>query len=499
MTRGTAVLVTLVVYKLILLGLGVWGSRRTKNATDFYLGGRQLGPLVAAVSAAASSSSAWTILGVSGAAYSFGLSALWLFPACVGGFALNWYVLAPGLRRVSRERHAVTVIELLAGPRSRPLSGALRGVAATIVLVSLGCYVCSQFQAAGKTFAATFDMDPRWAVLMGATIVVAYTLLGGFWAASLTDTLQGLLMAGTAVLLPVGALLEVGGWSALSDGLAAVDQPGFLSLTRELPLMSGIGLVLGMLGVGLGYPGQPHVVNRLMALQDGEKPLRDARRIAMAWAALVFAGMLLLGLCGRVLYPLLADNETVFITATNGLFPPVVAGIMLAAVLSAIMSTADSQLLVAGSTVTHDLGLAGGSQASLLRRSRGVLLMLSAGAVLAAIFTDAKIFNRVLFAWGAMGAAFGPLLLVTVLRGPVAPVRSLLAMLFGAGLSVSAYYMVDDAADKGWERVLPFAVALLCAVWPGGHDELRSRDAPDRQGAPQDEVQLRTGGSARRR
>jgi sodium/proline symporter len=466
MTRGQAILVTLVAYKLLLIAIGLWGRRRTRDASDFYLGGGRLGPIVAAVSAAASSSSAWTMLGVSGAAYAVGLSALWLLPACVSGFVINWYLLAPGLRRVAHESGALTVTQLLAGPAGRPLQRTIRVVASVIVLVSLGFYVCSQLQGAGKTFATTFGLGLTESILVGAAIVVLYTLLGGFWAVSVSDTLQGGLMALTALVLPVTALAAVGGPGAMVDGLTALEDPAWLSPTRQLPLMAGLGLTLGLLGIGLGYPGQPHVVNRLMALRPEAGALVFARRVAVAWALIVFTGMLLLGLCGRLLLPALADNETVFIAATDLLFPPVVTGVMLAAVLSAIMSTADSQLLVAGSAVTVDLELGGRSQGSLLLRSRLVVLLLSAGAVIGAITTDETIFNRVLFAWGAMGAAFGPLLLVTVRRGPVPPGRTLSAMLAGCGLSVTAYYAFPAAEDKVWERVLPFVVALAIAAWP---------------------------------
>jgi len=467
MSREDAVLITLVAYKVVLLGMGVLGARRTHDAADFFLGGRKLGPVVAAVSASASGASAWTMLGVSGAAYAGGLSAIWVLPACVGGIAFNWYVLAPGLRRLESTRNAITVTELLAGPEGQPYGRSIRWVASVIVLLSLGFYVCSQFLGAGKTFATTFDIPRSQAVLLGASIVVLYTLVGGFWAVSLTDTLQGLLMAATAIIVPIVAMVEVGGLDALLEGLRGVEQPGFLSLTKDLPLMAGIGFVVGMLGIGLGFPGQPHIVNRLMALRPDKRSLVVARRVAVAWGIVVFIGMLVLGLAGRVLIPVLADTETVFVAATNQLFPPVLAGVMLAAVLSAIMSTADSQLLVAGSAVTHDLGLGGHSQRSLLLRSRLVVLALSAGAAVAAATTDETIFSQVLFAWGALGAAFGPLLVITVLRGPVTPGRTLAAMTAGGGLSIGVYYAFPEQADGSW-KLAPYALSALIALWPSG-------------------------------
>jgi Na+/proline symporter len=305
-------------------------------------------------------------------------------------------------------------------------------------------------------------MDRVSAIWLGAGIVLLYTMLGGFWAVSLTDALQGLLMAATAVLLPVAALVAVGGPWGLAAGLAEVAAPGYLSLWRGMAPAAALGFVLGLLGIGLGYPGQPHVVNRFMAIRD-ERAVVVGRRISVAWAVVIYIGMILLGLCGRVLYPGLIDPELVFVTAANGLFHPIVSGVMVAAVLSAIMSTADSQLLVAASTVTHDLGLGGKSRARLVTRSRVVVVLLSLGAVLAALYGSQQIFSRVLFAWTAMGSAFGPLLLVTVLRGPVPPRTSLCSMAAGFLLAVLAYTFPETRGGF-LERVLPFLIALAIAL-----------------------------------
>ncbi len=470
MPSSTAILVTLIVYKAILILVGLWAQRRTRTGEDFFLGGRQLGPWVAAISASASSSSAWTLLGVSGAAYQWGLSAIWLFPACVGGFVLNWFVLAPALQRASHRTGALTVTELLAG-RHRGVAA----VASAIILLSLCTYVAAQFQGAGKTFNETFGWSIESSILLGSGIVILYTLAGGFWAVSLTDTLQGLLMAATAVLLPVAALGQVG-----LDGLFADAPEGYLSLTRNMAGPAGLGFVSGLLGIGLGYPGQPHVVTRFMALRDA-RAVASGRTIALSWAVLVYTGMLILGWSGRALLPELADNEVVFVAATQALFPPVVAGVMLAAVLSAIMSTADSQLLVAASAVTHDLGL---GRARLVLAARLVIVGLSVSAVLTALYGPRAIFDRVLFAWSAMGAAFGPLLLVTVLRGPVPPGRTLFAMVVGFVLSVAAHLFPGNhlfPATKGgfMERVFPFVVALLIAGW--GRVELSGGSSRSRE------------------
>ncbi|MCB9882152.1 MAG: sodium/proline symporter [Planctomycetes bacterium] len=464
MDKATAILITLVIYKVTLIAIGLYAERKTKDGTDFFLGGRRLGPLVAAISASASSSSAWTLLGVSGLAYAKGLSALWLFPGCVGGFCINWFLLAPRLHRISREENALTLTDVLAGEQRTEERRPVRWLAGTIVLACLAFYVAAQFQGSGKAFAEFFELDTSTAILIGSGIVVFYTLIGGFWAVSLTDTLQGLLMAITSVVLPVAAFVVVEQRVGFATGLARVTTPGYLNLFGDAGWISGAGFAFGLLGIGIGYPGQPHVVNRFMALRSGENEVRNARRIAIAWAVCVYAGMLLLGLCGRILLSDLADRETVFLAMADEIFPPVLAGIMLAAVLSAIMSTADSQLLVAASAATHDLELTGRGDTTFLSRSRLVILVLSAGAVLLALFGSQRIFDPVLFAWSAMGAAFGPLVLVRAFRGPVRPRPTMFAMGLGFLLSVIAYTLPETKST--WiERWVPFAVAYAVAWW----------------------------------
>jgi sodium/proline symporter len=467
MTPHQAILATLLVYLAALVVIGFVSRRRTRDGADFYLAGRRMGPLVASLSASASSSSAWTLLGVSGFAYASGVSAVWLLPACVGGFALNWFVLAPRLRETSRRTGALTATEVLAGDARGTGRRAIVTMASAIILVSLATYVASQFQAAGLAFADTFQWPVRYSIVLGGVIVVAYTMLGGFWAASLTDTLQGLVMAATAVVLPVGALLAVGP-TRLLERLGEVPVDGYISIWRGLGPATALGFVLGLLGIGLGYPGQPHVVNRFMALRPGAGTMQVARWAALGWAATVYCGMVLLGLCARVLFAELPTGESAFMTVANELFPPVLAGIIVAAVLSAVMSTADSQLLVAGSSVTHDLGLGGADRSTLLLRSRLTVLGLSAAAIAAALTVEESIFSRVLFAWSSMGCAFGPLLLVIALRGPVSVRGTLASMSSGFVLSVTAYALRQLGLLGEWsgtlERVVPFFVALLIAM-----------------------------------
>jgi sodium/proline symporter len=457
MTRAEAILFTLVAYKLVLVGIGLWASRRTRSTGDFFLGGRRLGAWVAAISASASSSSAWTLVAVSGMAYLWGWPALWLFPATVSGFVLNWLWVAPRLMRASRASGTITLTEFLAG--AGPETGWPRRIvllASGIVLFSFTFYIAAQFQAAGNAFASAFDLEMRTAVAIGAAVVLLYTLLGGFWAVSVTDTLQGLLMALTAIILPVAAVLAAGGWGAMLDVLAAQGPATGGPPTAGI---AAVGFVLGTLGIGLGYPGQPHVVNRFMALRD-RRALRDAKVIALSWAVIIYAGMLTTGLAARALFGGQFADEQVLFEVAGRLFAPVVAGVMIAAVLSAIMSTADSQLLVAASSVSHDLPRRGRGS---LAMSRLVVGLISLLAVVVALLLPQTIFVRVLFAWTALGAAFGPPLLVRLAGFELPPQRVFAAMATGFLGTVLFYWLPGTPGD--WlERLVPFFGSLLICL-----------------------------------
>lgn len=459
MDRTTSVFITLVFYNLILIGVGLWARGRNKDVEDFYLGGRGLGPWVAAISASASSSSAWTLLGVSGAAYAWGLPALWLFPSTVGGFLFNWLWVAPRLQKLATAEKAVTLSEVIAPPAAGRHRNLILRTAALIIVFCFTFYIASQFEAAGKAFESVFDLSKQNAIMIGAGIVLAYTLLGGFWAVSVTDSVQGILMVVASVALPIVSLSAVGGFGALADGLAAIGDVGSPIGTGALV---GVFFVLGLFGIGVGYPGQPHVVNRFMALKD-DRALRQGRIIALGWAAIVYAGMLLLGLSARVLFADLGDSEQVLFHAANELLPAVISGVMVAAVLSAIMSTADSQLLVASSAISYDWNLAAGKDTSGLTNTRATVIVVLILATTLALGWRADIFSRVLFAWSAAGSAFGPILIMRLLGRSVSYRATFAAMVTGFGLTVVISLFPDAPGDVA-ERLVPFFIAMMIAM-----------------------------------
>jgi sodium/proline symporter len=455
MDRTTSVLVTLVLYNALLIGVGLWARGRNRDVKDFFLAGRGLGAWVAAISASASSSSAWTLLGVSGAAYAWGLPALWIFPSTVGGFLLNWAWVAPRLQKLAGAENAVTLSEVVAPKEIGAHRKLILRVAALIIVFCFTFYIASQFEAAGKAFESVFQLSKHSSILIGATIVLVYTLLGGFWAVSVTDTLQGLLMSVAAFVLPVAALFAVGGFGPLLDGLDAVSDSGSSVMGGGI---ASAFFVLGLMGIGINYPGQPHVVNRFMALKD-DQALRQGRIIAMSWAILVYAGMLILGLSARVLITDLGDSEQVLFRAATELLPSVIAGVMLAAVLSAIMSTADSQLLVASSAISYDWNLADRKPEDGLTGTRRTVIGVLVMATTLALVWRADIFSRVLFAWSAAGSAFGPILIMRLVGRTVSPPATLAAMVTGFGLTVIISFFPDAPGDAA-ERLVPFFIAL---------------------------------------
>lgn len=459
MEKTTVVAITLVIYLLVLIGIGLWASFRNRNQEDFFLGGRALGPIVAAISYSSSASSAWTLLGVSGAAYVLGVSVVWIAGGSCLGMLVAWFWVGPRLRAVSREKNQLTVTDFLADDSTGGARQAIVVAASVIIIFSFTFYVAAQFQGAGNTFSSTFGLSMQSSIMLGALIIMIYTLLGGFWAVSVTDVLQGGLMGVTAIILPLAALSAVGGWAGFTDALQAVSSPTQLSWTAGNAGLLALGLVAGGLSISLGTFGQPHLLVRFMALRD-DKALRQARVITIVWYGVVFIGMMLVGLIGHVLYPATANPETIFFTLIDNLFTPVLAGILLAAVLSAIMSTADSQLLVAASAIAHDLGLGKKHAQRSLLVSRLTIVVLVAFSVLVAVYLPEKIFSRVLFAWSALGAAFGPTVFLRLAKVPLHPLGVLASILTGFGLSVIFYLMPNTTGDV-LERLAPFCASML--------------------------------------
>ena len=483
-------MITLVLYKLVLIGIGLWASRRVRDETDFLLGGRNLGPWVAGLSYAASTSSAWVLLGFSGFVFAFGVSALWMVPGIWAGYIAMWTWFGPRIRAEASEQKLVTPTEFLSA--NLPDRNAMQ-VAALATLLIAFCfifYIAAQFDAAATAFVSNFQMSTASSLLLGAGIILLYCLLGGFWAASVTDTLQGVVMMVAAVLVPTLAVIEAGGPAQILAALGQTDGR-FMDFTGGHAGFIFAGLILGLAGIGLGTLGQPHLLARLMAVK-GERERKQGFAIALGWGVIVYIGMSWLALAARAMAMTPDSGEQLFYLLAEQLLPPVLAGIVIAAILSAVMSTVDSLLLAASAAVSHDLRLARRFSMSELTMSRIVMVTIVLAAVALALFLPETIFNRVLFAWNALGAAFGPLIIARVVgREPAAAAR-LLSILLGFALTVFfySYGTLDSSSLLGiqrtlaelaqlpgdpFERFVPFIPPLLIVfLWPSA----LSKDSP---------------------
>ena len=438
MDQSTIILISLIAYKLVLIGIGFWASRRVHNDTDFFLGGRNLGPWVAGLSYAASTSSAWVLLGFSGFVFAFGISALWMVPGIWAGYIAMWVWLGPRIRVESRQQQWITPTDFLCAHVSRKSKTRIASIAAVLILFCFVFYIAAQFDAAAQAFVSNFDLGFSSSVILGASIILIYSLLGGFWAVSVTDTLQGVIMVLVALLVPILAVLEAGGVSQIFANLAQTADVNYLSWSGGRGGFVLFGFIFGIMAIGLGTLGQPHLIARLMAVR-GDKERRQGFVIAMSWAVLVYIGMSSLALAARSMSIDTDAGEQLFYLMANELLPPALAGIVIAAVLSAVMSTVDSLLLAASAAVAHDLGLSKRIPGKELLISRSVMIAIAVFAVILTLNLPDTIFNRVLFAWSALGAAFGPLLIFRVLgREPVASGR-IVSILCGFGLTVMFY------------------------------------------------------------
>ena len=453
---STIVLIAVVGYQCLLLAVGLWASRRTHSSSDFFLGGRKVGPWVTGISYSASASSAWTLLGVSGAAFAIGPSVVWVALGSLSGMVVAWWWIAPRLLEASHQQQLTTFIDYLFEPNQHR-NNTLLWSSAVIILIAFVFYVAAQFQGAGLAVTEVFAVSDTLAILCGAAVILIYTWLGGYWAVSLTDTIQGVVMCLAAIALPLGTVISLGGVGAVVEIIDLSSQrfPEIHAAT-----LSTIGFAIGSLSISLGTFGQPHLMVRFMALKD-HAARRTAARITLIWYLVVFSGMVLTGLVGRGIFDSLNNNEQVFFALSEQVLPPVLAGLLLAAVLSAIMSTADSQLLVCASTLSHDLStdaLKGSPR--VLRRGRWAVVIVVLLAVLVALFLPAPIFSRVLFAWSALGAALGPTLFARLLGWQIPEVYRVTGVWMGFGLTV-VLSLVPNTPGDILERLLPFVAHSL--------------------------------------
>ncbi len=418
MSDTTTITLTFVVYVIVLLILGIVAYRKTQSLSDYILGGRTLGRWVSALSAGSSDMSAWLLLGLPGYAYLSGLEAGWIALGLFTGTILNWIYIAPKLRASSEKAQDALTIPEFFEHHFQDKTHTLRIISALFILLFYFFYTSAGLVAAGKLFESVFNIDYQFAVMIGTALIMLYTAFGGFLAVSWTDLFQGLLMFFALTMTVLVAQYETGGWepaiTILEKDHSALLDIFTNNLNTELSLLS----IISLLSWGLGYFGQPHILVRFMAIRS-QSIIPQARIIAITWTGLCLTFAILIGLFGVVLLetPLVGNkSETVLIELLPLLFHPLLAGIVLAAILAAIMSTADSQLLVAASVATEDIFHViinkHAKDQTLIWLGRIIVIIMAIFAALLALTPDNKILDLVAYAWAGFGAAFGPVLIL---------------------------------------------------------------------------------------
>ena len=425
MSEHTWNVIAIIIYMSVMLGIGYWSYRQTDEYEDYVLAGRGLNPFVAALSAGAADMSGWLLMGLPGALFVSGMSELWIAVGLLAGAWANWTYVAPRLRSYSEVADDSVTIPSFFENRLGDKSRTIRLVSSTIIVVFFTFYVSSGMVAGGKYFESTFGGEYLTGMLIVAFITVAYTFIGGFLAVSYTDAVQGMIMFCSLVIVPVMALFYLDDPSSIwtwatsnSYGPHADGNPQYFSL------ISGISAatIIGNLAWGLGYFGQPHIIVRFMALRT-PKDARTGRMIGMSWMFISIIGAVFIAIIGTAFFgqnPDLAITDTskyesVFLDMARILFHPLIGGLILTAVLAAIMSTISSQLLVSSTSLIEDIfkivKKKHPSQDVMINLSRTAVIVVSVVAGLLAVNPNNSILDLVGFAWAGFGSAFGPAVL----------------------------------------------------------------------------------------
>ncbi len=462
------VAITFALYLIGLLGVGFWASKKSSKDMDaYFLGSRELGSFVVALSAVVSGRSSWLILGVSGAAFLKGLSAVWVLPGYILAELLMFVFIAPRIRRYTERRDCITLPDYFE-VRFHDKKHYLRVVAVVMILLFFTAYIGAQLTAGTKTFQAAFGLNAFDGTALITVIIAIYTVTGGFLAVSINDAIQACLMLVGLVVMPIVGIIKLGGMAALVNKLMATspDYP-LLAIGASVAIVKG-------LAIGTGSFGQPHIIARYMSIADA-KQLRVSALVGTVWNVLMGWGAIWVGLVGRAMYGTvtvlpLQDKETLFIKLAADTFPPVIVGLLVSAVVAAILSTVDSQLLVAASGAARDIYnklTEDGQRATakeLVWASRFFVLAILFAAFLVGVYAKQTqnaafkdVFSFVLQAWYGLGCAFGPIILLSLFWRRSSFEGALACMLFGpaavfAGLLTKGYADIIGPQTAAWLR-----------------------------------------------
>lgn len=426
-------LIAIFVYLAAMVVVGVICAKKTDNVGDFYLGGRKLGPFVTAMSAEASDMSGWLLMGLPGLAYACGIAeAAWTGIGLAIGTYINWLIVSKRLRKYSQACGAITIPDLFSN-RFRDKSGVLTLISALIIIVFFIPYTGSGFSACGKLFESLFGMDYHLAMIISAAVIIAYTTIGGFLAASMTDFIQSIIMSAALIVVMVFGISTAGGIDAVISNSTSME--GYLSLTQTFDVLKqetgefGGLSIFSTLAWGLGYFGMPHILLRFMAINDSKK-LKTSRRVATIWVVISLAIAVLIGIVGLAMTAngsigdlTQSDPETIIVVIANllaklGPVTAIIGGLIIAGILASTMSTADSQLLAASSSVSENIirqfFKLNVSEKTAMRIARVTVIIIAIIGVVIAWDPDSSVFQIVSFAWAGFGAAFGPVVLTSL-------------------------------------------------------------------------------------
>ena len=464
----TVTVAVLVGYLATLAAVAVWSRKETHTLKGFYLAGKKLPYWVVAFSANATGESGWLLLGLTGMGYAVGAQAYWVIVGEMIGIAASWGFISRRLKRLSDETDSITLPDVLAA-KFDDRWHLIRSVAVAIIAVMVTTYVSAQMVATGKAFSGFVGLDYRAGVIIGAVIIIGYTFVGGYKAVSYTDVVQGVLMLAGLIVVPLVAIKAAGGWDRMLATLEAYD-PAFTDMFAVLDGTTG-GLVaaLSFAAIGLPFLGVPQMLIRYMSARD-EEELRKARIVSIVVLFIFLFGAVTAGIAGRALFPGLEDAEQVFPTLASELFPPLLTGVLLVIVLSAIMSTVDSLLLLASSSIVRDtmqkiLG-SRKSDATLAGYGKVVTVIIGVIAVVVAVYMaeNKLIFWFVLFSWSGLGAAFGPVVLALLYDQRTTGAGVVAGMLGGFLTSVVWVQFFKAGAYGLYEAIPGFIVAALATV-----------------------------------
>lgn len=429
-------MISLTAYFALMLGIGFYAYRKsTSDMSEYMLGGRKLHPAVGALSAGASDMSGWMLMGLPGAVFISGYSSAWIAIGLIIGAYLNYRFVAPRLRVFTEMADDALTIPDYFEKRFNDKTRALRVLSSVVIVVFFTLYTSAGIVAGGKLFEASFGLDYQLGLFLTASVVVAYTLFGGFLAVSLTDFVQGCIMFVALIIVPLVTYLVLQNAGEWSTTLATI-EPAYFSWWPES--MTVLGLI-SLLAWGLGYFGQPHIIVRFMAIRS-LKDIATARYIGMGWMIVTVIGAVMTGIAGyaysRAQGLSVEDPETIFILLSQILFHPYLAGFLLAAILAAIMSTISSQLLVSSSSLTGDFYQTflrkNASQKELVTIGRLSVLVVSLAAIALAFDRSSNILSLVGNAWAGFGAAFGPIIILSLYWQKLSREGALAGMIVGA-------------------------------------------------------------------